>query len=401
MLAASAITPEHAQARGYETITDRRRLGKLGIVKAARNCVPGLLVPMLRIDGSTWGYQYRPDVPRWRNGRIVKYETPYQQRNGVDVPPGVADWLGDPSVPLWVTEGVKKADCGAHYGLCIVALPGVWSWMGTNTAGGKVALPDWRDIALNNRRVILAFDGDVARKESVQKALHALADYLAVKGANVEYLWLPDTDGKTGLDDYLVDGHTVDDLLRLVKPDPPPVATETLGDTGGDEQQPPESEPEPVPPISLDEAHEVFRRWFGNSYDTDAFDITLGTAAVERLDGDPVWVMLISGSGAAKTETVQPLIGIGATITSSISSAGALLSATSKKERTPDATGGLLPKIGERGVLVIKDFTTILSMDRNARAEVLAALRRSMTATGSATSAPTGAGHCGGGAVWS
>ena len=230
---------------------------------------------------------------------------------------------------------------------------------------------------------------------------HALADYLAVKGANVEYLWLPDTDGKTGLDDYLVDGHTVDDLLRLVKPDPPPVATETLGDTGGDEQQPPESEPEPVPPISLDEADEVFRRWFGNSYDTDAFDITLGTAAVERLDGDPVWVMLISGSGAAKTETVQPLIGIGATITSSISSAGALLSATSKKERTPDATGGLLPKIGERGVLVIKDFTTILSMDRNARAEVLAALRRSMTATGSATSAPTGAGHCGGGAVWS
>ena len=137
MLAASAITPEHAQARGYETITDRRRLGKLGIVKAARNCVPGLLVPMLRIDGSTWGYQYRPDVPRWRNGRIVKYETPYQQRNGVDVPPGVADWLGDPSVPLWVTEGVKKADCGAHYGLCIVALPGVWSWMGTNTAGGR------------------------------------------------------------------------------------------------------------------------------------------------------------------------------------------------------------------------------------------------------------------------
>ena len=29
-------------ARGYETITDPKRLAKLKIVKAARNCVPGL-----------------------------------------------------------------------------------------------------------------------------------------------------------------------------------------------------------------------------------------------------------------------------------------------------------------------------------------------------------------------
>ena len=37
--------------------------------------------------------------------------------------------------------------------------------MGTNTAGGKMALADWRDVALNSRRVIIAFDGDVARKD--------------------------------------------------------------------------------------------------------------------------------------------------------------------------------------------------------------------------------------------
>ncbi len=149
---------------------------------------------MLRVDGSTWGWQYRPDDPRLRDGRPVKYETPWQQRNGLDIPPGVGDQLDDPSVPLWVTEGCKKADCGAIHGLCIVALSGVWCWLGTNAAGGKMALPDWRDIALNGRRVVLAFDGDVARKPAVQKALHALAQYLSYKGAHVEYLWLPDTD---------------------------------------------------------------------------------------------------------------------------------------------------------------------------------------------------------------
>ena len=40
-----------------------------------------------------------------------------------------------------------------------------------------------------------------------------------------------------------------------------------------------------------------------------------------------------------------------------------------------DATGGLLRKIGDRGVLVIKDVTSILVADRNIRGQVLAALR--------------------------
>jgi hypothetical protein len=62
-------------------------------------------------------------------------------------------------------------------------------------------------------------------------------------------------------------------------------------------------------------------------------------------------------------------------VTSKITSEGALLSATGFRERSKKATGGLLRKIGERGVLVLKDFTTILSMDRTARATILAAFR--------------------------
>ena len=226
MLAASGITPEHAARRGYETVDDHRRLRDLKIAKAG--CTPGLFIPLLSRDGSTWGRQHRPDTPRLDSkGRPIKYETPWQQRNGLDVPPGVGAMLADPTITLWITEGVKKSDCGAIHGLCIVGLPGgVWGWRGTNTAGGKTALPDWDDVALNCRRVIIGFDGDVARKESVRKAMLALAKYLAYRGARVEYLWLPDTDDKTGLDDYLTAGHTVNDLRRLVKPIPPPPATQ-------------------------------------------------------------------------------------------------------------------------------------------------------------------------------
>ena len=182
MLAASGIPPEHAVARGYETIVDSRRLAAIGIVKAARGRVPGLLIPLLRRDGSTWGYQYRPDDPRLRDDKPIKYETPWEQRNGLDIPPGMGDLLDDPCVPLWVTEGSKKADCGAQYQLCIVALMGVWNWRGTNDMGGKTAVGDWNDIAVNGRRVIMAFDGDVARKPSAAKALCALADFLKYRG---------------------------------------------------------------------------------------------------------------------------------------------------------------------------------------------------------------------------
>ena len=131
----------------------------------------------------------------------------------------------------------------------------------------------------------------------------------------------------------------------------------------------------PIRSITLDAAHKVFCKWLGNDYDTDALDAALAAAAVERLDGDPLWLLIISGSGNAKTETVQAFDGIEAIIVSSISSEAALLSATPKRERAKNATGGLLRKVGDRGVLVIKDVTSILSMDRNTRGQVLAALR--------------------------
>lgn len=201
-LAASGITPEHAALRGYETIRDPRRLAELGIAKAGQR-TQGLLVPQLRADVSTWGWQYRPDSPRERNGKTVKYETPFGQRNGIDVPPGVGPMLGDPAIPLWVTEGSKKADCAVLHGLCTVSLLGVWSWRGKNRWGGKTAVADWNDVALDDRRAILAFDSDVTTKLAVAKALCALAEYLTYRGARVEYLNLPDDGQKCGLDDYL------------------------------------------------------------------------------------------------------------------------------------------------------------------------------------------------------
>ena len=128
---------------------------------------------------------------------------------------------------------------------------------------------------------------------------------------------------------------------------------------------------------ALAKARDTFARWFGDDYELDALYAALAVAAVERFDdsSDTLWLLLVSGPGAAKTETVQAFSGIDATVTSSIASEAALLSATPKRERSKNATGGLLRKMGDSGVLVIKDVTSILSMNRDTRASVLAALR--------------------------
>jgi Domain of unknown function (DUF3854) len=373
LLAASKIPAGHAHARGYRSIdsTNRKVLAEIKIAKAGQ-AHPGLLIPLLGIDGQPWGYQYRPDNPRITDaGKSIKYETPVRQHNRLDVPPGVGDQLGNPSIPLWITEGVKKADAGAVAGLCIVGLLGVNNWRGTNDVGGKVALPDFQDVALNNdRRVILAFDSDVMTKPQVRRALNEFAGWLKIKGAKLEYCHLPNRgDGKAGLDDYLAAGHTLDELWALVRPDPPELTEPLKPD------KPLEAELELPPPRTLEELHDTFRKWLGDGYDSEAMTAVLSAAAVERLDGDPLWLLLISGSGNAKTEMVQPLTGAGAIMTSTIPSEGALLSGTSQRERTEDATGGLLLRLGSCGVLVIKDVTSILTNSGDHRGKVLSALR--------------------------
>jgi hypothetical protein len=223
-LAKSGITPEHAALRGYETVTTRDRLSSLRPLPFSARAVkrvPGLLIPLLGVEGQIWGHQFRPDREERpdKPGELQKYETPTEQRNGLDIPPGlVPDLLQDPSERLWIPEGSKKADCAVLHGLTAISVSGVWNFRGKNRFGGVVRVADWNDIPLNGREIVITYDGDIARKLEVRRAMVELAEWLKTKRAQVCCVWLPDTDRKTGLDDYLMDGHTVDDLMQLVRP---------------------------------------------------------------------------------------------------------------------------------------------------------------------------------------
>jgi hypothetical protein len=215
LLKESGIDPEVLLPRGYRTVKNKVELRQLGF-SVSQQRVPALLIPMYSPSGEPVTRQIRPDNPRHKEGKPVKYETPAHSELHLDVHPNQAERVKDPNVPLWVTEGVKKGDCLVSHGQCAVALQGVWCWQ----KGGS-ALPEWEDIKLHGRPVYVAFDSDVMTKSEVQDALRALVDYLKVRGALVNIVYLPDKEngGKQGVDDFLAAGGTVRELVAYAEDD--------------------------------------------------------------------------------------------------------------------------------------------------------------------------------------
>jgi hypothetical protein len=124
----------------------------------------------------------------------------------------------------------------------------------------------------------------------------------------------------------------------------------------------------------IDEVIEVFGRWLILKDPTPLYAV-FGTVAANLLPGDPVWLGLIAPPSSAKTEILNSLSGLPYVVLASSLSPASFLSATSKKDQDKEATRGLLAQIGEFGIIVLKDFTTVLSLRPEANTEVFAVLR--------------------------
>lgn len=136
----SGLSIDVIRERGYRSILGKSELEKLGFSSAQRRA-PGILIPLWSVDGKEAGFQFRPDHPRTdRHGRPVKYDSPAGSSNRLDCPPRCQKLLGNPQVPLWITEGSKKADALASRGACAISVTGVWGFKGKNQFGGVTFL---------------------------------------------------------------------------------------------------------------------------------------------------------------------------------------------------------------------------------------------------------------------
>ncbi|CAN5558854.1 hypothetical protein BH09CHL1_BH09CHL1_14170 [soil metagenome] len=219
----SAISPNVITIRGYRSVTGVELHGSAFKEYQQRS---GLLIPIYNVHGDLATHQLRPDVPRVKDGKAIKYETPAGSHLCIDVHPSVTPLLDDPKMRLVITEGTKKVDAAISHGLATIGLMGVWGWRGTDPeTGEKGPLPDWQHIAISDRTFVLCFDSDVMAKPSVRAALDGLAEFLTRNGGIVRYALLDQTDSgaKIGLDDFFAAGGTFAEFRRLVVdalPDP-------------------------------------------------------------------------------------------------------------------------------------------------------------------------------------
>ncbi|MEP7105871.1 MAG: ArsR family transcriptional regulator, partial [Chloroflexota bacterium] len=125
---------------------------------------------------------------------------------------------------------------------------------------------------------------------------------------------------------------------------------------------------------ALDDCVATFREWL-HLPDAGALYVILATVAVNEAEGDPVWLLVVAPPGGGKTEILNPLAHLPNVYPAGTLTEAALLSGTPKRDKASEAKGGLLREIGEFGIILHKDFGSVLSMHRDARASVLAALR--------------------------
>jgi hypothetical protein len=215
LLKKSGISAEVIVQRGYETLDGTDGVMKLQVLgfserQSGRARVPGLLIPLCDLTGRGEGaFQYRPDTPRMKTGpnggKPIKYETPPGQQAVLDIPPAAREAVFSRSVPLIVTEGVRKADAAVSAGHAAVALLGVGSWR----------LPDWEPIPLTDRPVWIIFDSDAGSKKEVATQQAKLAKFLRGRGAHVGICAIPpgEDGAKVGLDDYIAAGDEVEWLF--------------------------------------------------------------------------------------------------------------------------------------------------------------------------------------------
>ena len=124
--------------------------------------------------------------------------------------------------------------------------------------------------------------------------------------------------------------------------------------------------------MTLTELLKLFGEWLYLP-DPSPVLVVVGAVVGNLLPGDPVWLLLVGPPSSGKTELLSALSKLERVHeVSTLTEAGLLSGSVS---RDPSSTGGLLAELGRFGVIVCKDFTSLLAEAPDTRSGLLAALR--------------------------
>ena len=193
------ITADLLNQARIERVTDRAAREEYGIV--GYGDMSGVVFPYLDpLNGHRWSARARRDNPEMEGGKPRnKYISAYGDRRHLYFPPGSAELMHDPAVPIVLVEAEKSAlalvTWAARMGrkLLPVAMGGCWGWRGRigkveNSNGERVdevgPIADLR-WASNGRKTYVLFDANASTNPKVQQARAALVRELRKQGADV------------------------------------------------------------------------------------------------------------------------------------------------------------------------------------------------------------------------
>jgi hypothetical protein len=110
--------------------------------------------------------------------------------------------------------------------------------------------------------------------------------------------------------------------------------------------------------------------------DLEAARALYAAIAAHRLTGQPVWPMLVGPPGSMKTELLNGMSPLDSVHFVDQITAQTFISGHIVEKGDDMVPAGLLGRIGTSGVIVYPDFSTILAMKAEAKASILADMRR-------------------------
>ncbi len=180
---------------------------------------PGSLAASCDYDGKT--AKYKSPAAGKGSSKIILLDVPHSiweavaQKYNVEIDDdNFWRWVAEhPEIPIYITEGEKKAGSILSQGFVAIGLPGCWG--GTvKRQGGHVLHPYLEPFMDVDRVIYLVPDSDPQQetRDYVNKAFMCLGKAMGNRVMAVKIAELPGENEKMGADDYLVGGGSIEAL---------------------------------------------------------------------------------------------------------------------------------------------------------------------------------------------
>jgi len=230
--------------------------------------------------------------------------------------------------------------------------------------------------------VIALYDNDVAGQQGALKAREKLTGTVR----SLQYIWWPDNlpsgfDIRDALKPVVRLEKNAqiafDELQKCFKSEPPGVMVDGKMTRGVESAETakgkvvPRVNQKPLEPIDLKGLIEGYKTWL-HMPNLDAITVMYGAVLSNLIAGDPVWLFLVAPPGGSKSELLMSLADNKLTVAVSSLTPHTLISGMGWGAEGKDPS--LLPKLDGR-ILIVKDFTTLLTLNQMARDEIFGVLR--------------------------